>query len=98
FSAIADSGAEILEFEVERLGWREVSRNDVASAITELVLAERQRIGQLDARVEDPHRLVARVVVDDHLLCAHDRRPTELAWREPRELDVRDDVRRESKI
>ena len=52
-------------------------RDDVAGAVGELVLAERLRVAERHAGVEDPHRLGARVVVDDHL--ARSRRSSSAA-------------------
>ena len=88
--AVADRLAEVGELEGQRLASVDARRDDVSRAVREPVLAERLRIRQRHAGVEDADRLVARVVVDDHLLGADDRRPAQLARCEPRELDVRD--------
>ena len=63
-------------------------RHDLARPVGEAELAERLRIVEHHAGVEDAHRLVARVVVDDHLARADDRRTAQLARRQPGELDV----------
>ena len=88
-----DRAAEVVELERERLARIDLRRDDVPGAVAEPVLAEALGIGQRHTRVEDPDRLVARVVVDDHLARADDRRSPQLARREPGELDVRDRAR-----
>src|ERR1051325_1540211 len=93
-----DCGAEVAELDEERLRGRHVRRDDVAGAGAEPVLAEGLGVRQVDAAVEDAHGLVARVVVDDHLLRADDRRAPELARREPGELDVGDRARGELEV
>ena len=91
---VANGAAEVLHLPVERLDRLDARGDDVARAVAELVLAERLRIGERRPGVEDAHRLAARVVVDDHPLRADDRRPPQLARRQPRELDLRDRARR----
>src|SRR4029078_9554649 len=61
--ARANRRAEVAQLEEERLGGRHVRGDNVSCPIRELVLAEGLRIRQVDAAVEDPHGLVARVVV-----------------------------------
>ena len=56
----------------ERLRRLDPRRDDVAGAVAQLELAEALGFGEVDAGVEDAHRLGARVVVDDHLLGADD--------------------------
>ena len=87
---VEHGAAEVEDLERQRLGRLDLRRDDVAGPVRQLELAERLRVGEGRARVEDPHRLTARVVVHDHLLRADDRRPPQLARREPGELQVRD--------
>ena len=68
----------------------DLRRQDVTRAVRQLELAEGLGVGEGRTRVEDPHLLVARVVVDDHLLGADYRRAAKLAGGQPRELEVRD--------
>ncbi len=96
--SVEDRRAEVLHLERQGLDRVDLRRDDVARPVRELVLAERLRVGDARARVEDLDRLVARVVVDDHLLGADDRRPAQLARREPRELDVGDRPGREAQV
>ena len=74
----------------ERLGCLHTRREDVARAVAQTVFAEGLRIGDVDARVEETHRLGARVVVHHHALGPDDGRAAEFARREPGELHVRD--------
>ena len=85
-----DRRAEVEQLEAERLGDLDARRDDVAGPVGQPVLAEAAGRRQVDPGVEDADGLAARVVVDDHLLRADDRRPPQLARREPRQLDVRD--------
>ena len=73
---------------------RDVRRDDVAGAVVQ-VLAEGLRVARHHARVVDAHRLVAAVVVDDHLVRPDDGRPPQLAGGEPGQLDVGDRARGE---
>src|SRR5205823_3902324 len=83
-----DGAAEVGELELKRLGYVDAGRDNVAGSVSQPELAERLRIGDVGARVENAHRLVARVVVDDHLPRADDGRPPQLARRQPGHLDV----------
>src|SRR5438445_757217 len=73
----------------ERLAGFDVRRLDVARPVVE-ILAERLWVAWHHAGVVNPDRLVAAVVVYDHLVGTHDRRPPQLAGCEPGQLDVSD--------
>ena len=54
-----------------------------------MIFPEGLGVGDAGAGIEDPDRLIRRIVVDDHLLGADDRSAPKLAGCKPRELDVR---------
>ena len=83
---VEDRRAEVRDLERERLGRVDAGRHDVARPIGELIIAEALRIRKGRPGVEDAHGLRARVVVHDHLRGSDDRRPSELAGREPGKL------------
>ena len=47
-NAQADSRAEVLEFEIKRLGRREMRGHDVTRAVAEVVFAEALRLREVD--------------------------------------------------
>src|SRR6266550_1852424 len=91
-------GAEITEFERQRFRDIDTRRHDVSRSVSKAILTEGAWIRQARSRVEDTDRLIARVVVDKHLLRSDDSGAPELARREPRELDVRNHARFELQI
>src|SRR5271166_2952412 len=88
-----DEMDELGELSDEGLAGWDPWREDIPASIGELILAKRLRILVDDAPIEYSHWLRGSVLVDDHLLAAHDGSPAELAWCQPAELDVCDDPR-----
>src|SRR5205807_10025966 len=83
---------ELRELRYERLGGRDLRREDVAASIRELILAERLGVAIDHSPVEHTHWLRSAVLVYDHLLTPDDRRAAKLAWRQPAQLDVGNDA------
>ena len=73
----------------------QLGTDDVAGAIGEVVLAEGLRVLVDHTVIEQPDRLSGAIVINDHLLAADDDGAAQLAGRQPAELDVRHDARRE---
>ncbi len=93
---VEDAPREVPKLRRQRLLRVQLRRDDVACAVRELVLAERLRVRVDDAVVEDPDRLRRAVLVDHHLLAADHDGPPELARRQPAQLDLGHDARREA--
>src|SRR5438445_4549659 len=79
-------------FNVQRLGGVQPRTENVTRAVRQLELAKRGRL-TIHAAIEDLHLLYRlQVVVHDHPLAPDDARSPQLRWRQPAELDLRQDA------